>query len=195
MKIEEMIGKTVTNIYSLVLVQVGGLDTGECFIELNNKYIIDIPFAYNVEVLLKQLNNEAVSLFTDLSDYPVYYINKNNKTVGDIAQKHQQQRRNIFNRLRKFLFGQNNFTKDYEPYKIEYRENNLKHVKGQKIVDFIWYANDSDKGLLLLENGYLITETTASPHGTGLAGLNYFESIADLIEDRGSNYLKLSDVK
>ncbi|HRP01524.1 MAG TPA: hypothetical protein PLE30_02640 [Candidatus Kapabacteria bacterium] len=195
MQTGEIIGKTVTNIYSLLKMEVGGLDTCECFIELDNKYIIDIPLCHNDDIWLKELNKEAVSLFADLSDYPIYYVNKNNKTVGEIADSYQRQRQNIFNRLRKFLFGQDIVIKDYQPYKVDYRENKLKHIKNRKIVDFIWYADDTDKGLLLLDNGYLISEITVAPYGTGLAGLNYFESLENLIERRGNEYLKLTDAK
>lgn len=195
MRIEEIIDKTVTNIYSLVTLEVGGLDTGECFIELDNKYLIDIPFGYSDEIWLKELHKDAVSLFTDLSDYPFYFINKDNKTVGEIVKKYKQKRRNIFNKLGKFLFGQDILIKEYQPYKVEYRENPLKHIKERKIVDFIWYTDDNDKGLFLLDNGYLISETIVAPHGTGLAGLNYYESIKDLKGSRGDKYLKLTDEK
>ncbi len=46
MQTEEIIGTTVTNIYTLVKMEVGGLDTAECFVELDNKTIIDIPFGF-----------------------------------------------------------------------------------------------------------------------------------------------------
>jgi hypothetical protein len=195
MQTEEIIGKTVTNIYLLVTMEVGGLDRAECFIELDNKYIIDIPYAHSDDIWLKELNKDAVSLFADLRDYPIYLVNKNNKTVADIAENYQRQRRNIFNILRKYLFGQDIVIKDYQPYKVEYRENKLKQIKDRKIVDFIWYDEDNDKGLFLLDNGYLITETTVAPQGTGLAGLNYFESLENLTERRGNEYLKLTDEK
>jgi hypothetical protein len=195
MQTEEIIGKTVTNIYLLVTMEVGGLDRAECFIELDNKYIIDIPYAHSDDIWLKELNKDAVSLFADLRDYPIYLVNKDNKTVAEIAENYQRQRRNIFNILRKYLFGQDIVIKDYQPYKVEYRENKLKQIKDRKIVDFIWYDEDNDKGLFLLDNGYLITETTVAPQGTGLAGLNYFESLENLTERRGNEYLKLTDEK
>jgi hypothetical protein len=46
MQTEEIIGKTVTNIYTLVKMEVGGVDIAECFVELDNKTIIDIPFGF-----------------------------------------------------------------------------------------------------------------------------------------------------
>ncbi len=195
MQTEEIIGKTVTNIYSLVTAEVGCLDTVECFIELDNTYFIDIPFGNSDNIWLKELNKDAISLFADLSDYPVYHLNKDKKKVDEIADNYQRQRQNILNRLRKFLFGQDIVIKDYQPYDVEYKENKLKHIKDRKVVDFIWYADDSDKGFFLLDNGYLISETTVAPHGTGLAGLNYFESLENLADRRGNLYLKLTDEK
>ena len=85
MRTEELINKTLTNIYSLVKMEVGGLDTGECFIELDNEIIIDIPFGFSDDIWIKDLDEDAVRLFADLSDYPVYHVNKDNKTVGEIV--------------------------------------------------------------------------------------------------------------
>lgn len=193
MLIEDTIGKTVTNIYSLVEFEVGGLDKGECFVELDSKFIIDIPFDTADSVSIKHLDKNAVSLFADLSDYPVYHVNKDRKTVGEIAEQYQRQNRNIFNKIKNVLLGQNTAIKAYQPYKVEYRENKLKYIKGRQIVDFIYYPHSSDKGLFLLDNGYLITETTVAPHGTGLAGLNYYVSITELTNSRGKDYLKITD--
>lgn len=192
MRKEEIINKTLTNIYSLVKMEVDGLDTGECFIELDNEIIIDIPFGFSDDIWIKDLDKDAISLFADLSDYPVYHVNKNNKTIGEITDNNQRQRRTIFNRLRKVFFGHDITIKDYQPYKVDHRENKLKHIKDIKIIDFIWYADDSEKGFILLDNGYLITETTVSNHGTGLTGLNLYESINDLTKAKGNDYSKLT---
>ena len=56
MRTEELINKTLTNIYSLVKMEVGGLDTGECFIELDNEIIIDIPFGFSDDIWIKDLD-------------------------------------------------------------------------------------------------------------------------------------------
>lgn len=175
--------------------EVGGLDTGDCFIELDNEIIIDIPFGFSDDIWIKDLDKDAVSLFDDLSDYPVYHVNKDNKTVGEIAENYQRQRRTIFNRLSKVLFRHDLAIKDYQPYKVEYRENKLKNIKDRKIIDFLWYDDNSEKGFILLDNGYLITETKFAPHGTGLAGLNLYENLNDLINAKGNDYFKLRDKK
>lgn len=133
--------------------------------------------------------------FADLSDYSVNHVNKDNKTIIEIADNYQLQRRTIFNRLSKILFGRDIAIKDYQPYKIDYIENKLKYIKDRKIVDFIWYADESEKGFILFDNGYLITDTAVAPHGTGNAGLNIYESINDLTNAKGNDYFKLTDTQ
>jgi len=192
MQTEEIIGATVTNIYSKVNMEVGGLDTAECFVELDNNIIIDIPFGFSEHIRVKDIDKDAISLFSDLSNYPVYHVNKDNKTIGEIADNYQRQKQTIFNRLRKVLFGHDTEFKDYQPYKVDFRENKLKNIKDRKIVDFLWYADDSEKGFILLDNGYLITETIVANHGTGLAGLHLYESINDLSNAKGNDYTKLT---
>lgn len=71
-------------------------------------------------------------------------------------------------------------------------ENKLKYIQNKKIKDFLWYEDDSEKGFIELENGYIITETTMSPSGTGLAGLNYFVSIDDLEKRKGNDYKRIT---
>ena len=189
----EIIGMRVTNIYSLEKMEVDGLDNGECFIELDSKIIIDIPYGFNDDIWIKELDKDAVSLFADLFDYPVNHVNKANKTIGEIVDNFQQQRRILFNRLRKILFGQDISIKDYQPYKVDFRENKLKNIKDRKIVDFIWYADESEKGFILFDNGYLVTDTAVAPHGTGNAGLNIYRSINELTNAKGNNYSKITD--
>lgn len=195
MRKEEVIGKTVTNIYSLGKTEVGGLDNGECFIELDNQFIIDIPFGFSDDILIKDLDKGAISLFADLLDYPVYHVNKDDKTVGGIADNYQRKRQTIFNSLRKVLFGHDIAIKEYQPYKVDYREKKLKHIKDRIITDFLWYADNSKKGFFLLDNGCLITETNVAPHGTGLAGLNFYENLSDLTNSQGDDYFRLTDRK
>ena len=39
----------------------------------------------------------------------------------------------------------------------------------------------------------LITETIMSPHGTGMAGLNYYDSLKSFEERFGKNYKRLKN--
>lgn len=195
MQTKEIIGKTITNIYVHVNMEMGGLDKGECFVELDNNTIIDIPFGFSNDIWIKELNKKAVSVFDDLSDYPTYQVNIDNKSVGEIAANYQRKKKTVFNRLLEALFGNKMNIKNYQPYKVEYVENKLKHIKYRKIVDLLWYADESEKGFILLDNGFIITETTIAPHGTGLAGLNLYESLNDLIQSKGNGYSLLSEKK
>jgi hypothetical protein len=196
MQIEDIIGKTITNMYSLLSMDVEGMDTYECFIELDSNDIINIPYGLSEDVWQKELNQDAESLFADLSDTPSYHIIYDNIDKPDNAQRRKMC--GIFYWLRKMIFG-HNVVKDNKKFtvEIEYLENKLKHIKDRKIVDLIWYASDwyepCEACYLLLDNGYLITETTAAPHGTGIAGLHLFESLRDLTDIRGNDYFKLTD--
>nr|MBK9651837.1 hypothetical protein [Bacteroidota bacterium] len=67
MKIQELIGKKITNIYSILKMEVGGLDSGECFIELDNSMIIDLPNKNQTELTFKSIHPSAKSIFTDLT--------------------------------------------------------------------------------------------------------------------------------
>ena len=191
----ELIGKTITNIYQIVEFEHYGLDKGECFVELDNKIIIDIPFGESEEVWIKDLNKKAVSLFNDLNDYPVYHVNPEGKTIKEIADKYQKERRTIYNRIKKIIFGLDVSIKEYKPYKVEYRENKLKYIRNKTIIDFIWFPDEVEKGYLLLDNGYLISETTVANNGTGLAGLNYYKTIEEIAERYNSKFVRLTDSK
>ena len=196
MLIKELIGKTITNIYTLYEPEVGGQDKAECFIELDHDIIIDIPFGFSDGIWIKELDKKAASIFVNLKDYPVYHVNKNHKSITEIAENHKRRQKTFFNQFLKSVFGYDIKVKEYQPYKVEYKENNLKHIKDRKIIDFVWYPYDeSQKGLLLLDNGVLITETTVAFHGTGLAGLNYFQSLDELTSRRGDDYNKLTMLK
>jgi len=186
MQIHEIIGKTITNFYSLLKWNVDGVDIFECFIELDNSYFIGIPYPLIDEVEQKELNPDAQNLFADFSDIRIPHF----------RIKHRPKKSNIFHRLRNILLGhgtavENNVTCTEE---VEYVENKMKYIKDRQIVDVIWYANDCDYevGYILLDNGYLITAVTVAPYGTGTAHLYVYESINDLTKIRGSDYFKLT---
>jgi hypothetical protein len=163
MSVKEIIGRTITNIYQTLDLEIGGLDKGDCYIELDNSLVIGIPFQPDSEISICEVPFEADSIFRDLSDFPVY-------------------------NLKKFLGVRYTTLSHYE-------ENKVRHLKDQKIIDFLWYDDEwrfSSQGFFLLENGYLITQTLVAPHGLGMAGLNYYLSIEHLEKNVGNNYFRLS---
>ncbi len=192
MRIEELIGKTIKNIYSIVEYENYGLDKGECFIELDNKTIIDIPFGESQDIWIKDLDPKAKSIFNDLSDYPFYHVNKDRKSIKEIADNYQRQKHSFLGRLKSF-FGQEIIIKEYQPHKVEYRENKLKYIQNKLIVDILWYADEIEKAFIELDNGYIITETKIANNGNCLAGLNYYQTINDLTKRSSNHIFRLTD--
>ena len=103
MLIDELFGKTITNIYVHSGIQQEWLDTADCFIELDKNLIIAFPYGFSVEVWVRELDPKAHTLFKDLSDSPVYHINKKDKSIGEIAAGYQKQRHTLFHRIRRHL--------------------------------------------------------------------------------------------
>ena len=63
MKLKELIGKTITNIYGVAEYNAEGVDTVECFVELDNRTFIEVPSYSNAqEVVEKDLINNAVCI-------------------------------------------------------------------------------------------------------------------------------------
>lgn len=192
MRLEELLGKTVTNLYTLVKTEVGGLDTAACFVELDNQTLIEIPYGFSGTVDVVYLDKNAISLFKDLSAVPIYHVNKAKLSIGEIIAQNEQKTLSLIQRIKKNIFGSNPLKSAYKPYLITYQENKLKQLKGKKINDLLWYPDDSEKGIILLENGCLFSETLVAPHGTGLAGINFYEHINELIQRKGGNFKRLS---
>ena len=195
MLIEELFGKTITNIYATFGVEQEWLDTADCFIEIDNNLIIGFPYGFDNKVWIRELDINAVSIIKNLSDFTHYHINQEQKTIQQINEIYKQKRKNIFNRIRKIFFGQELTIKEYQPYKIEQKENKAKHIINSKIVDFLYHNDQSEKGLFILDNGFIISETMMSPSGTGMAGLNYYETFSDLVESKEQEYFRLTETK
>jgi len=151
MLLKELIGKTITNIFELVNYELGGLDKGECFVELNGSFIIDIPYGFeNSEsrVWIKKLDETASTIFKDLDKLsPVYHANKVEKSIKKIADKYTDRKPTLLEKLKYLINGQKTVIttkqiKEYEPYKVEYIENKLKHIKDRAIEDLITFGGD-----------------------------------------------------
>lgn len=166
MEIAELIGKRVTDIFQVLDLEVGGLDKGDCYIELDNELVVGIPYALNDDVWIKEVPFEADSVFIDLSDIPIYDV----KSFLGIK-----------------------YTKP-----SHFKENKIKYLKDQRIMDFLWFDDEdfkfSNHVYFLLENGYIFTQTLVAPHGLGMAGLNYYYSIAHFEEQVGKKYKRLTEI-
>ena len=82
---------------------------------------------------------------------------------------------------------------EYEPYKVEYKENKLKYIKDSVIKDLITFGEEDEKGFLELENGYFISETNYSMNGTGSVGINLYDNLSDITNWKGKEFKRLSD--
>lgn len=137
MLLKELIGKTITNIFEILKYEDGGLDKGECFVELDNTLIIDIPYSFNSfdsEVWIKKLDENAVTVFKDLDKlYPVYHVNKEGKSIKEIIEKYADKKPTFYDKAKQFMLGQKPVTQikhivEYEPYKVEYVDNKFKYI-------------------------------------------------------------------
>lgn len=191
---EEIIGKTITDIRCKYAQQDDWLDTADCFIELDYKYNIGIPYGETKNLLLLEPDPLAETIFGDMADIPFYHVNRDAASMVEVAEAQKQRKKNIRNWLRKILFGYEPPLKEYQPFKIEYIENKLKNIVNRTIVDYIW-ANDRDeKGFFELDNGYIISDQYMAPHGTGLAGFHYYDSLNSLRNQKGNNLNRYSEV-
>jgi hypothetical protein len=190
--LNEIIGKPITDIRCKFGMHDGWLDTAQCFIEIDRKFYIQIPHGQTDSVLVIPLDPAATTIFDDLSDIPHFHVNREGKSIAEVAKSHNARKKNIFNRLRKALFGYEPPIKEYVPYKVEYYENKLKHILNRSIVDYLWECEEVEKGYFELDNGYLISEQYMAPSGTGQAGLHYYDSLNTLKDRRGNNLNRYS---
>lgn len=193
MNTKEIIGRSITDILVWSKMEVDGLDEVEVFIQLDNKKTIGIPWNFESENLETEPRKDSKSLFYNLSEIPEYYINPEGKTIQEVLDAKKKNQSSFFGRIKKAVGLEEGIPREYKVYKTEYRENKLMYLKNQKIMDFIMFE-DSDFGCFLeLKNGFIITETMMSPHGTGMAGLNYFESLKSFEERYGVDYKRIKN--
>ena len=193
MNTQEIIGRTITNIFVWSKMEVGGLDEAEVSIQLDNGKLIGIPWYFESERIEKELRKGSESLFSDLSDIPEYHINPDGKSIQEVLDAKKKRESSFFGRIKKAVGLGEGIPKEYRVYKTEYRENKLKHLKNQKIKDFLMFDDSDSVGFIELENGFIITETIMSPHGTGMAGFNYYESLESFEESCGTDYKRIKN--
>jgi hypothetical protein len=201
MLVKELIGKRITNIYQIVEYESYGLDQGEAFIELDNDLIIDLPYNnYEEEKTLweKELKDEAVSLFSDLSDRAFYHLDKDFKRIIEVKKNVTITRFSFWERVKyfietdKWLPAKKETVEETEVYKADYVENQLKYIKDRIITDVLFF-NGHEKVFLELDNGYIITEVTAGMNGTGRVGIHIFKNLVELIKRKGFKFIRVSN--
>jgi len=193
MNTKDLIGKTITDIFVRSKMEFGGLDEADVFIELENERIIAMPWDFESENREQEPGKDWKSIFSDLSDVAELHINPERKTIAEILDAQKKSAASVSGRIKRLLGIPEGISQAYKPYKVQYKENRLKYIKNQKIADFLMLEDAGSAGFLELENGYIITETKMSPHGTGMAGLNYFENLSVFEDSCGTNYKRLND--
>ena len=194
MNTKDTIGRTITDILVWSKMEVGGLDEAKVFIQLDNGKIIAIPWGFESMDLEREPHKNAKSLFSDLSDIPSYYINPEKKTIGEVLAAKKKRESSLFGRIKRIIGIEEWIPKEYRVYKTEFRENQLKFLKNKKIIDFLMIKGFDSVGFLELENGNIITERAFASHGTGAAGLEFYESIVDFERDNGNEYLRFTEI-
>lgn len=193
MNVEEIIGRTITDIFVWSQIETGGFDEAEISIQLDNDKLIGIPWDFESKNIEKDLRADSESLFSDFSDIAIYSINPEGKTIQEVLDAKKKRESSFFNKLKKVIGFGEAIPRDYRVYKTEYRENKLKYIKNQEIIDFLMFENYDSVGFIELENGFIITETKMSFHGTGAAGLNYYDELKSFEESCGTNYKRLKN--
>lgn len=193
--LKEVFGKTITDILCKFGTYDEWLETADCTIELDNEIYMGFPSRESSTVWEREKPIDATSLLTNLSDIVVYHVNKEGKSIKEIADTYRKRKNKFGNIIREiFLFGEE-VPREYEPYKTEYQENRLKYIHNAKIKDYLWRENDGDTGFFELDNGYIISETIMNPRGTGLAGLNSWQNMQQLQNRFSETFLRLSEVE
>ena len=191
MNTQKIIGQTITDILVWSKMEVGGLDEAEVFIQLENGNTIGIPWDFDSENIEREAKIGSISLFSDLSDIKESSINLEGKTTQDILEAKKKREYSLWGRIKKLIGLGGGIPREYRIHKTEYRENKLKYLQNQRIVDFLMFDDSDSVGFLELQNGYIITEVIMSPHGTGAAGLNYYENLESFEENCGTDYRRI----
>ena len=198
MSTKELLGERIKDILVWSKMEVGGLDQGQVFIELNNGKTISIPWDFESENIetkpiaksksLVLKSNDKIRIETTEFKFP------EDKTWKDVREDvKRNQNSTLFGRLKYKLEIKNGIPKKYTSKSTEIVDNEMKKFQNIKIVDFIMFEDYDSAGFLELENGNIITETITAPHGTGMAGLNIFENIKDFEESCGTEYKRLKN--
>ncbi|MCL6293481.1 hypothetical protein [Jejuia spongiicola] len=198
MNTKELLGERIKDILVWSKMEVGGLDQGQVFIELNNGKIISIPWGFESENIETKPVTKSESLVLKSSDKIRIESTEFNfpegKTWKDIREDvKRNQNSTLFGRLKYKLGIKNGIPKKYTSKSTKIVSNEMKKFQNIKIVDFIMFEDYDSAGFLELENGNIITETLTAPHGTGMAGLNVFENLKDFEESCGTEYKRLKN--
>jgi hypothetical protein len=189
----DLIGKMVTDIRIRLQPEAYGLDYAEVILELDHVLLTIVPYGLDSDIGVSQLQEGFESIFSEPKYHTVWKVNPHRKSIQTIVDENKIRNDFFWGKLRRLLGIRPGIPKDYRPYGVEYRENRLHNLKNQTITDLLAYEDSTDKCFIELENGMFFTEVTTAPHGTGYAGLHWFENLQSLEERHGTDYRRLSE--
>ncbi|WP_046755160.1 hypothetical protein [Kordia jejudonensis] len=198
MNTKELIGTSIKDILLWSKLEVGGIDEAEVFIKLTNDKTVKIPWSSTSENIETKLKSGAQSLIQKAKNKikidTIEYNFPEGKTWNDIQKEvEEHQKSSLFGRLKYMIGIKNKIPKEYIIETITYQDNTIKKLENEKIVDFLIFEDADSVGFLELENGNLLSETITAPHGTGMAGLVFFENIQEFESHCGTDYKRLQN--
>lgn len=127
----------------------------------------------------------------------LFYHLKDGKRVIEITKKVTYIKVGFWQRIKNLLVhgelpvAKKEIVEEIQSYKADRVENKCKYIKDRVITDVLFF-NDYEKSCIELDNGYIITQTSAAMNGTGLVGLNIYDNLAMLKKRRGNDFLRVS---
>ena len=191
MQAKELIAKTITDVYGIIVYEQYGMDTADIFVGLEDGIFIEIPGDPNMVVYEKELPDAAVVIIPAMTDEAA--DRKYTANTQPVASSITPQK-TFWHRLRSIFlpFDQPPLLPAAPPRIGPNPPVTMRYIKNRRIADFIWYpGNTHNNGFLLLDNGCVIGHTAAAMSGTGLAGLNYFNSLETFEQKKGTGYRRL----
>jgi hypothetical protein len=182
--LRELRGKRVTDIFSTWKYnEEYALYFGGCIVVLDNHLTIEMPNNFSDEASVTVVPEGAVSEFEDLSDFPVYDLNKLRELritepgFNEIIDRHFSEKIPLPEKFRDV---------------VSYHERVVKYLQNRIITDFIRFTDgEPDEAFFVLDNGRLFGQITCTQPGTGYPGPIVFGSMAELEKRYGKEYERL----
>ena len=184
MKVKDLIGKTVVDIYSLVNQEPYGMDFAQGFIKLDGDVIIDIPYSLMDELDATLLPAGAESIFGGPRFDKIYHVNSKGWSIAELTYGDKTG-------LKRILYWVKNLFV-YRPFKTEVVENKVINIQGHTIVEILCFGVDDGDLFFELDNGYLFTLIRDAPNGMEMAGIRYFSSFDEIQITEQEEMIRLS---